>query len=140
MRIANSFRIKVSDLVAKYVATWSFVFGYTGLMLGWILLHKTGVLRIDSPDFIKWNLFLSWFAGTQASVIMISSNRRAERDSKNISKGLEIDEHSVKVLKEILTEMSELDEVSERLGRIEGVISLIEEEERKKHELSEKGD
>lgn len=130
-------RFKASDFIARWVATWTFVFSYTGAMFLWIALHKFGILHIDTDDFIKWNLLLSWFAGTQASVIMISANRAAIKDRENIMKSLELDEKGVELdkqsivwLKKILTK---LEFMAEKIVGLEEVVDLIEEEEGKKY-------
>lgn len=130
-------RINMSDLVAKHIATWKFVSLYTLFMLGWIFLHKFGYLHIDSGDFIKYNLFLSWAAGIQASIILMSSNRQTEKDRKNILKGLDIDketltlmkdhsDNSDKIIKKLYAKITDL--VS-KINKLEEIINLMEEEE-----------
>ena len=76
------FGVRVSDKVSAFVGTWSFIFIYTGSMITWIILHLMGVLHIDGPDFIKWNLWLSYFAGTQASLVLMSQARQSDNDRK----------------------------------------------------------
>jgi len=131
--ILNAIRFKASDFVAKWVATWVFVFIYTGAMITWILLHKFGILNIDSSDFIKWNLLLSWFAGTQASVIMISAGRATERDSKNIIKSLELDKKGVELDRQGLIWLKrigkQIESFDSKLSGLEEVVDLIEKEE-----------
>lgn len=89
----RKFGVKISDAIARFVGTWTFVFIYTAAMAGWIILHKLGFLNFDSPDFIKWNLWLSYFAGTQASIILMSSERDKMREwekLKQINQRLQI--------------------------------------------------
>jgi len=76
--------IRLSDTISKFVGTWTFIFLYTLSMVIWIGLHLLGILHIDSADFIKWNLWLSYFAGTQASIVLMSSERQAQIDRKKI--------------------------------------------------------
>jgi uncharacterized membrane protein len=89
---------------------------------------------------MKWNLFLSWFAGTQASVIMISQNRQGERDRESLLKGIELDKKGIELdrqginwLKKVHSEMSRMNHLMEKVSKLEEVISLIEEEEGKKY-------
>lgn len=98
--------IKASDMISKFVGTWTFIFVYTASMILWITLHLLGILHIDSQDFIKWNLWLSYFAGTQASIVMMSSDRQAESDRKKIR---EISEN-IDLLEEILNDFIDEEE------------------------------
>jgi uncharacterized membrane protein len=127
----SKLRIRASDFIARWIATWTFVFLYTGAMITWILLHIFGVLHVDSADFIKWNLLLSWFAGIQASVIMISTNRKSEHEYETVLKGLELDKEGIVWLKKIV---GKVEGVSNKINKLEEIIKLIEEEEKKKHE------
>jgi uncharacterized membrane protein len=63
----------------------------------WICLHLFGYLDIDSKDFIKWNLWLSYFAGTQASIVLMSSNRQYTKDKKEQQDALAFDIKTLKV-------------------------------------------
>lgn len=92
--------IAISDAITKYIGTWNFVFYYTAAMLLWITFHKLGILHIDNANYMDWNLFLSWFAGIQASILMMSADRQAAVDRKRIAKIL----HNVDMLEEILTD------------------------------------
>lgn len=83
---AKACGITVSDWVSRSVGTWTFVIVYTGVMMVWIMAHVLGVLHIDNSDFMKWNLFLSWFAGTQASIVLMSSDRQSERDRRRMER------------------------------------------------------
>ena len=136
----DKIRIMFSDIIAKYVATWKFVFLYTIAMITWIILHVYGVLSIDSTDFIKYNLFLSWAAGIQASVILMASNRETEKDRQNILKSLELDEKTLEFatilhkselqnISSIKKIASKLNEMIDKIDKLEEIISLMETEE-----------
>lgn len=70
----------MADLVSGFVGTWKFILLYTFSMIIWINLHLNGVLSIDSDDFMKWNLWLSYFAGIQASILLMSAEKQAKID------------------------------------------------------------
>lgn len=91
--------VDVSDKVSAFVGTWTFVFFYTMTMIVWIILHVKGILHIDTPDFIKWNLWLSYFAGTQASIVLMSSARQATMDRRRQELSLEMDERNLEINK-----------------------------------------
>jgi len=102
------FGIKISDLVAGFVGTWLFIFIYTAAMATWIGLHWAGILHIDSADFIKWNLWLSYFAGTQASIVLMSSSRQAYLDRLKHAENFEYDIQTLKATKETNKKVQQL--------------------------------
>jgi uncharacterized membrane protein len=123
-KLAN-FGVTVADKVATFVGTWTFVFLYTLAMLLWITLHQTGVLHIDSPDFIKWNLWLSYFAGTQASIVLMSSARQSALDRRRQEISLDYDEKNLEINKVNNTRILHLMRQIELLEEI--IDELIEE-------------
>lgn len=77
-----SFSSKVADKVASFGGSWSFIIFFLCFMLVWIgvnlyLLQKP----FDSYPFILLNLLLSTIAALQAPIIMMSQNRKEEKDS-----------------------------------------------------------
>lgn len=126
--------IRVSDAVSDFVGSWAFVFLYTFAMLLWIALHVTGVLHIDSPDFIKWNLWLSYFAGTQASIVLMSNNRLACRDRKKLDKSFEIDIETLDVSKDVHVKLIDLMEQVAQLEEILDSVLKGEEDEGKRED------
>ena len=89
--------VRISNKVSSFVGTWTFVFLYTGSMIVWILLHLAGILHIDGPDFIKWNLWLSYFAGTQASLVLMSQARQSDMDRKRQELDLDISKKTLQM-------------------------------------------
>lgn len=140
MKIKNvleSIRIKLSDTVAAAIATWTFILVYTLSMLIWIVLHKYQVLHIDSEDFIKYNLFLSWAAGIQASIVLMASNRQTELDRKAITQSLELDKKVFELTTNqeqsnalsVLKMTKKLNSIAVKIDKLEEIIGLMEEEE-----------
>lgn len=75
------FSSKMADRVAAFGGSWRFIIVFLSLMSGWIvlnlyLLHKP----FDNYPFILLNLLLSTVAALQAPVIMMSQNRKEEKD------------------------------------------------------------
>jgi len=73
---------KISDKVARFGGSWTFIILFLGLLLIWIIAN-TIILRQKSFDpypFILMNLILSCVAALQAPVIMMSQNRQEEKD------------------------------------------------------------
>lgn len=68
---------RVADVVTYFVGSWKFLIALNLFILFWVLLN-TFVIKIDSFPFTLLNLMLSWVAGVQAPLIMISQNRQEE--------------------------------------------------------------
>jgi len=80
-----SFGDRVSDRLADFAGSWTFIAMFTALLLVWIAVNTLIlVLRpFDPYPFILLNLVLSALAAIQAPVIIMSQNRQEERDRMN---------------------------------------------------------
>ena len=72
---------RLADKVAAFGGSWKFITTFIFLMLLWIslniyLLHRP----FDPYPFILLNLLLSTIAALQAPIIMMSQNRKEEKD------------------------------------------------------------
>ena len=72
----------LADKVASFGGSWKFIIIFFSFLLAWVLinfwwLHNKG---FDPYPFILLNLFLSCIAAIQAPVIMMSQNRKEEKD------------------------------------------------------------
>lgn len=118
-------RVKASDIITDIIASWTFVFIYTTTMIAWIILHFYGILSIDSEDYMKYNLLLSWFAGTQASIVLMSGNRQSERDRKAIIKGIELDQRQIEHDQK---ESVKMNEILKKVNDLETILYVMEQE------------
>lgn len=75
---------KVSDKMAEFGGSWSFILSFGGFMMLWILLNVVFLANkgFDPYPFILLNLILSCLASLQAPVIMMSQNRQEARDRR----------------------------------------------------------
>ena len=73
---------RVADRVATFGGSWSFLFVFAAVMIGWIVLNSTALMTapFDPYPYILLNLGLSCLAAIQAPVIMMSQNRQETRD------------------------------------------------------------
>ena len=124
----EKFGLHLANRVSAFVGTWTFVFLYTLSMVVWIVLHLMGILHIDSSDFIKWNLWLSYFAGTQASLVLMSSNMQAKKDRKKADQHFELD---TETLEESKKNSEKLKQLAQDVHMIENVLSDFFEEQDK---------
>ena len=79
----NTFGERLADKIAAFGGSWRFIIIFMVVLIGWIILNSLSFLRIFDPyPFILLNLVLSCIAALQAPVIMMSQNRKEERDRK----------------------------------------------------------
>ena len=115
MKRSDKIGVAFSDAVATFVGTWKFIIIYTVSMIVWIILHVYGVLAIDSSDFIKWNLWLSYFAGIQASILLMASNRELQKDRKQSRETWELASRNFERVSDI---GKDLDSIEETLNEL----------------------
>ena len=74
----------ISDKVARFGGSWSFIILFSVILCVWILYNTLSPNRdeFDPYPFILMNLVLSAIAALQAPVIMMSQNRKEEKDRK----------------------------------------------------------
>ncbi|HEY6504165.1 MAG TPA: DUF1003 domain-containing protein [Chitinophagaceae bacterium] len=76
-----SFSGKVADKVASFGGSWKFIISFAIFMMVWIATNLYLLQKPFDPfPFILLNLFLSFIAAVQAPVIMMSQNRKEEKD------------------------------------------------------------
>jgi len=77
-----TFSQRIADRVAAFGGSWTFILIFFGIMLVWILVNSTAMLRdhFDPYPYILLNLALSMIAAIQAPVIMMSQNRQSAKD------------------------------------------------------------
>ncbi|MCU0418074.1 MAG: DUF1003 domain-containing protein [Cyclobacteriaceae bacterium] len=74
----------LSDKLACFGGSWKFITWFGILLASWIFANSIlpPPFRFDSYPFIFLNLLLSCIAALQAPVIMMSQNRKEEKDRK----------------------------------------------------------
>ncbi len=75
---------KLSDKVATFGGSWNFIILFTVVLTIWIV-YNVSVKKDEAFDpypFILMNLILSCIAALQAPIIMMSQNRKEEKDRK----------------------------------------------------------
>ncbi len=82
---------RVADRVAAFGGSWTFIFLFMGILLGWVGLNTWAAARAPDPfPFIFLNLMLSMVAALQAPVIMMSQNRQTEKDREAMAHDYEV--------------------------------------------------
>ena len=74
----------ISDKVASFGGSWKFIISFSIILSAWIAYNTLfhGKERFDPYPFILMILVLSAIAALQAPIIMMSQNRKEERDRK----------------------------------------------------------
>ena len=77
-----TFGEKLSDKLADFGGSWTFLIIFGGILLAWILMNSIALLAkpFDPYPYILLNLVLSCLAAIQAPVIMMSQNRQEAKD------------------------------------------------------------
>ncbi|MCB0602887.1 MAG: DUF1003 domain-containing protein [Saprospiraceae bacterium] len=72
---------RVADKVATFGGSWTFIITFLVVLVSWITLNILLMSKAFDPyPFILLNLVLSCIAAIQAPVIMMSQNRKEEKD------------------------------------------------------------
>jgi uncharacterized membrane protein len=76
---------RISDQVAKFGGSWTFIITFSIILIAWIAYNSTvpASAQFDPFPFILMNLVLSSVAALQAPIIMMSQNRQEEKDRVN---------------------------------------------------------
>ena len=74
----------ISDKVATFGGSWKFIISFSIILFVWILFNTLSPRKdeFDPYPFILMNLVLSAIAALQAPIIMMSQNRKEEKDRK----------------------------------------------------------
>ena len=74
----------ISDKVATFGGSWKFIISFSIILSVWILFNTLSPQKddFDPYPFILMNLVLSAIAALQAPIIMMSQNRKEEKDRK----------------------------------------------------------
>ncbi|EQA37993.1 PF06210 family protein [Leptospira inadai serovar Lyme str. 10] len=77
-----TFGEKISDQLAEFGGSWTFIFSFFTFILIWISINVGNVFfrPFDVYPFILLNLLLSCVAAIQAPIIMMSQNRQEQKD------------------------------------------------------------
>jgi uncharacterized membrane protein len=76
-----TFGQRVSDRLASFAGSWTFILLFGGIMAVWIAINASmGSEAFDPFPFILLNLTLSTLAALQAPVILMAANRQSAKD------------------------------------------------------------
>ena len=88
-----TFGERISDKIAEFGGSWSFILIFSGFIVVWILLNVFQLFAgksVDPYPFILLNLVLSCVAALQAPIIMMSQNRQEQHDRRRAMQDYQI--------------------------------------------------
>ena len=116
LHAATTFGQRTADKIAKFAGSWGFIFSFTALLLFWMFgnnLMKDNAF--DAYPYILLNLVLSCVAAIQATLIMMSQNRREERDREQAENAYKVNLKSEFILEDLHKKMDRILENQKRL-------------------------
>jgi len=99
--INKEFGQNLADSVASFVGSWKFIIWQSVILIIWMFVNVENMVHFDPYPFILMNLLLSSQAAYATPMILMSSNRQAEKDREQLVKDLKVDESSHELLKEL---------------------------------------
>lgn len=106
---------KISDRVAAFAGSWTFIIGFVVLMIMWIIFN---ILASKAPDpfpFILLNLILSMTAALQAPLVMMSQNREEERNKEKATSDFFVNIKSELLIEDIHTSVKNIEKDYEEI-------------------------
>ncbi len=116
---------KIADKITQIAGSWSFIIGFTTLLIVWVILNVFVFDNLDPYPFILLNLLLSCIAALQAPIIMMSQNREAKKDSLRSKNDYRTDLKSELILEELHDKMEKIIKNQQR------ILKQIEKDESK---------
>jgi len=113
---------RAAEVVSRFIGSWKFVMLQTVLVSVWVLINIgfiTGIVPFDPYPFILLNLAFSTQAAYAAPLILIASNRTAERDRLTLEHMAEDEAADTGHLRELRRRN---EEILERLERMESLL------------------
>lgn len=107
---------RLADQIAALGGSWTFITLFFGILLGWILLNLWFLDNegFDPFPFILLNLILSCLAAIQAPIIMMSQNRKEQKDRQRAELDLKINQTAEHEIRELRQKVDELHTMLEK--------------------------
>lgn len=103
----QTFGQKLSDKIAQFGGSWTFVTLFTCMILVWMMINSFQIMSLDFDPYpyILLNLVLSTLAAIQAPIIMMSQNRQAFKDRLSQENDYQINLKSELQIRQLNTRM-----------------------------------
>ena len=102
----RTFGERLADIVAECIGSWRFLIVQTILVLVWIAVNVVGLVRGWDPyPFVLLNLLFSVQAAYTGPVLLLSSNRAAQRDRTMAEHDYVTNEKAEKLVESLMSEL-----------------------------------
>jgi uncharacterized membrane protein len=133
-----SFGERLSDRIADFAGSWTFIIFFTGVMFVWIVVNTFIIVTrpFDPYPYILLNLVLSAVAAIQAPIIIMSQNRQESRDRLHAEHDYRVNLHNEMEIHQLHKKINHLlFKQGQKLLEIQKIqIELMEDLVRKTHE------
>ena len=104
--------ILFADKITSFIGSWEFIILQSIFVLFWIALNIVAWFKhFDPYPFILLNLFFSTEAAYATPLILMAGSNQSAKDSAKLSRDLELDSETNKILKSIQKDIA-LDKIS----------------------------
>ena len=102
--------VDLADKVANFVGSWKFIIWQSVILIIWMVVNIKHVVDFDPYPFILMNLLLSSQAAYATPMILMSGNRQAEKDRKQLQRDIDLDNDTNIVINEMSKALKKLNE------------------------------
>lgn len=102
--------VDLADKVANFVGSWKFIIWQSVILIIWMVVNVKHVVDFDPYPFILMNLLLSSQAAYATPMILMSGNRQAEKDRKQLQRDIDLDHDTNIVINEMSKALKKLNE------------------------------
>ena len=120
MRLPRNLGQKAADLLTKWAGSWTFILSFLIFLVLWIILNTFWIIfgkTWDPRPFILLNLVLSMIAAIQAPVILMSQNRRSEKDRTQIQYDYNVNKKAEKEIRQIKIQLNRIEKILNKRRR-----------------------
>lgn len=110
---------RMSDRLAKFAGSWSFLIFFGAVILTWGIVNTTFILvrPFDPFPYVFLNLLLACISSVQAPIIMMSQNRESQKDRIRAENDYLINLKSEIILEDLHMKVDELLDDQKRLNK-----------------------
>lgn len=114
LRIPRTFGQKSADNLSRWAGSWTFIISFLILLGLWIAGNTYLVIQynlgkpFDPFPFILLNLILSMIAAIQAPIILMSQNRKSQKDRVKAEYDYQINKRAEEEIRKVLRELNSI--------------------------------
>ena len=113
-KLPRTFGQKASDKLTHWAGSWIFIIFIAIFMFIWISVNTAWLLfgrEWDPYPFILLNFILSTLAAIQAPIILMSQNRRSQKDRIQIKYDYAVNKKAEKEIQQIKVKLDKIEEL-----------------------------